>query len=306
MLLSKPMTCLALLLAHSSPVFADKKVAAKKFPPATARPTAVPGISLNGGTARSSVAAMPRVYAPTRPREVAPRFPWRANIVTTIFWIGESPTEKNPTPNYASSWDVNWQRNFGGFDNPERGARSWDFRPKEFVPQLNPFYIALPFNDLLNSAIAKRIPWYTKRKAAGAKSVCKGVWLAVRYGNKTCFAQWEDCGPFQTNDYEYVFGGQRPATSGNGGAGLDVSPAVRDFLGISSGALCDWRFADESEVPDGPWMRFGSSNTLISRERRESDAMKKQYADLVRRREEWLRQQALKRQAATPTPPRRS
>ena len=236
-------------------------------------------------------APLPRVYAPTRPREVAPKYPWRKSIPTTIFWIGEAPAQNNPTPNHASSWDTNWQFNYGGYDDPNKDNRTWDFRPKAFTPGLNPFYIALPFNDLTNPDIAKLIPWYKEKKAAGAKSVCQSMWIAIRSGNKTCFAQWEDCGPFTTDDHNYVFGGKPPVTKGNGGAGLDISPAVRDFLGISSGALCDWRFCSEEEVTDGPWKRYGKNNTFLTKDQRDNEVLRKQYAELVRKREEWLKTQ---------------
>src|ERR1043166_4914333 len=41
------------------------------------------------------------------------KFPWRKDIVTTVFWIGEKPTANNPVPNRSSSWDANWRRNYG-------------------------------------------------------------------------------------------------------------------------------------------------------------------------------------------------
>ncbi|PYL44311.1 MAG: hypothetical protein DMF42_01625, partial [Verrucomicrobia bacterium] len=27
------------------------------------------------------------------------RYPWKKNIVTTVFWIGEKPSANNPVPN---------------------------------------------------------------------------------------------------------------------------------------------------------------------------------------------------------------
>ncbi|MGH9882733.1 MAG: hypothetical protein ACRD6N_14955, partial [Pyrinomonadaceae bacterium] len=44
------------------------------------------------------------------------RYPWKKNIVTTVFWIGEQPSGNNPVPNRRSSWDKDWTRNYGGFD----------------------------------------------------------------------------------------------------------------------------------------------------------------------------------------------
>jgi hypothetical protein len=237
------------------------------------------------------VAPLPRVYAPTRARDVAPKFPWRKNITTTIFWIGEEAEGRNTVPNHKSSWDTAWQANYGGFDDPSRENRTYDYHPKGFIPRLNPFYVALPFNDLTNKDIAKvKVPWYALRKGADNDSVCHGVWVAIRCGNKTCFAQWEDCGPFVTDDHNYVFGGAPPKNVENNGAGLDVSPAVRDFLGITSGASCDWRFVAADEIPDGPWTRFGSNNNFARAAGQDVNKLRAQYQELVRRREEWLKE----------------
>jgi len=51
-------------------------------------------------------------------------YPWKKSITATVFWIGEKPTQNNPTPNNKSSWDVNWQKNYGGFDNPTQKPAS--------------------------------------------------------------------------------------------------------------------------------------------------------------------------------------
>jgi hypothetical protein len=39
-------------------------------------------------------------------------------------------------------------------------------------------------------------------------------------------------GPFNTDSAGYVFGDQRPSPNVNHGGGIDVSPAVRDYLGL--------------------------------------------------------------------------
>ena len=265
------------------------KPAAKTPDPKSAVGKPAP-IAKTGAQGSVGPSALPRIYAPTRPREVAPKYPWKEKIPSTIFWIGEVPTEGNPVPNHQSSWDPNWQINYGGFDDPNPANRSWNFCPKNFTPKLNPFYIALPFNDVQNREIAKlKIPWH-KAKWTGDShdTVCENRWLAIRSGSKVCYAQWSDCGPFNTTDHDYVFGSARPKNLENEGAGLDVSPAVRDFLGINSGALCDWRFVEESEVPDGPWKRFGKNNAFVKNEDAELAKLRAEYQQLVKKRDDWL------------------
>ena len=61
----------------------------------------------------------PTVSIPTSPVIGFGKYPWHRSIMTTIFWIGERPTARNPVPNNRSSWDPNWARNFGGYDNPD-------------------------------------------------------------------------------------------------------------------------------------------------------------------------------------------
>ena len=38
----------------------------------------------------------PQVFVPTTSRFSSSRYPWKTDIVTTIFWIGEMPTANNP------------------------------------------------------------------------------------------------------------------------------------------------------------------------------------------------------------------
>lgn len=248
-----------------------------------------------------AVSTLPRVFAPTRPRSTASPYPWKREIVTTVFWIGEEPTEKNPTPNHMSAWDRNWMNNFGGFDNPDPSARNWDFRPKDFVPGLNPFYIALPYTDIRSGGGATKveaphvIPWFKEHYEAAGRTVLKGRWLAVRKGSRVCFAQWEDVGPFTTDDWAYVFGKSRPRNSSNGGAGLDVSPAVRDFLMLRSGERCDWRFVEVSEVPPGPWRKFGINNDFTELMEKKQSEESERLAKLREMRDAYIRNMPLPR-----------
>lgn len=238
---------------------------------------------------------LPSVFAPSLPRTAYTRYPWRTNIVTTVFWVGEQPTENNPTPNHKSSWDTKWMENFGGFDNPDPAQRTPDFLPKGFTPGLNPFYVALPYNDCLSykahkPEAARIIPWFKTSFVKPGRTVLRGTWLAIRYGNQVCYAQWEDCGPFLTDDPDYVFGNARPKNPHNKGAGLDVAPAVRDYLGMPSGAKVDWRFVDVNEIPAGPWTKYGMNNHFVRikelRARQEQSLAQAREQELLRLREQ--------------------
>lgn len=188
---------------------------------------------------------------------------WKQNIVTTVFWIGEEADRSNPVPNTESAWDFSWGRHYGGYDSPTQRI---NFNPATFIPNQNPFYVALPYNDVSHghtkSEAAQLIPWFRSSFVRDGQSVCKDRWVAIRHGNKTCYAQWEDVGPFRVDHWQYVFGNERPCPNRNHGAGLDVSPAVRDYLGMSGTAVCDWKFVDLLEVPNGPWALCGDNNTV--------------------------------------------
>jgi hypothetical protein len=253
----------------------------------------------------ASQAGVPKVFAPVMPRTPGSynlpqssysRYPWKTAITATLFWIGEEPGENNPTPNDKSSWDKNWQSNFGGTDTPDPAARNARYVPNSFVPKLNPFYIALPYNDVAeggrtkSSAYAK-IPWFKQRFKKPGHTVLKGQWLAIRYGTKVCYAQWEDCGPFETDDVEYVFGNARPINTKNSSAGIDISPAVRDYLGLRSGGRCDWRFVDVGEIPDGPWRWYGNNNHFINSQNNEKQLLQARLEELRRMRDEYFRKE---------------
>ncbi len=212
----------------------------------------------------------PEVVAPTATRAGFNKYPWKRQIVTTVFWVGERPTVNNPVPNHKSSWDANWANNFGGYDNPDPSQRR-NFIPVKFVPRQNPFYIALPYNDVTRGTTKpesrKVIPWFKQAFERPGKTVVKGRWLAIKHGNRICYAQWEDCGPFRTDHWQYVFGNERPKPNLNQGAGLDVSPAVRDYLGMGNKDVCDWKFVDAKDVPQGPWTKYGDNNTFVLQKR---------------------------------------
>jgi hypothetical protein len=190
-------------------------------------------------------------------------YQWHHQISTTVFWVGELPTANNPTPNLASAWDPNWMQNFGGLDDPLKRS---GYLPTGFVPNENPFYFALPYNDLTPSGehrpeASEVIPWFWREFKGPFISVCQDRWIAIHFEDRVCYAQWKDVGPFTTDDWQYVFRHKKPRPNRNANAGLDVSPAVRDYLGMRSSDLVSWRFVEDAEVPQGPWSRWQSTPT---------------------------------------------
>jgi len=212
-----------------------------------------------------SLSSIPRTDPPAS--GTIGQYPWREAIVTTTFWIGERPGENNPVPNRMSCWDPRWVENYGGTDSPKRSERLSTFIPRDFTPRQNPFYVALPYNDMTSKGhkpeAEQIIPWFRKDFQSPTRSVCKGRWIAVRRGSRICYAQWEDAGPFRTDHAGYVFGNERPEPNFNKGAGLDVSPAVRDFLGMDDTGVTDWKFVEFADVPAGPWATFGDNNSFV-------------------------------------------
>jgi hypothetical protein len=183
----------------------------------------------------------------------AEKYPLHRDITATVFWAGEQADPSNDfITNTQSYWITDWTKAFGGVDDPEDRC---GFRPCGFTPKENPFYFALPYGDRDNQGNPKpeaelqRIPWYENSIEKG-ESILKNRWIQVSRKGLIAYAQWEDVGPFGENDMDYVFGDAPPKESR---AGLDLSPATAQYLGIEGRGQVDWRFVDEKAVPSGPW-----------------------------------------------------
>jgi len=60
-----------------------------------------------------------------------------------------------------------------------------------------------------------------------------------------------------------VFGSATPKNQQNHNAGPDVSPAVKDYIGLLDGKnVVSWRFVDYSDVPDGPWKKIVTTSEV--------------------------------------------
>lgn len=182
-----------------------------------------------------------------------PESGWKKGTAT-VFWVGEGETEDNGyITNVEAAWDDNWMEHFGGLDDPDERC---GFEPCDFTPKENPFYVALPYNDLDDNgdqkADAKRIPRYQ----VSEETLLKNRWVEVRVNGKTCFGQWQDVGPFHEDDIEYVFGTALVPLNQEGmKAGIDLSPALRDCLSVGDVSTVQWRHADGDRIPAGPWKK---------------------------------------------------
>jgi len=86
-------------------------------------------------------------------------------IGTTIFWVGELPHHGDPG-NLRSAWDPHW------IANP---------------PNQNAFYVALPYNDVLDSSHTKPeaatvVPWFRRDFVRQGQSVLRGRWIEIQHG----------------------------------------------------------------------------------------------------------------------------
>lgn len=179
--------------------------------------------------------------------------------LATKFWVGEPGTEENGfISNSASAWDVNWADNFGGFDDPNDRC---DFYSCAFTPLQNPFYVALPYTDVKYNGVKDSqslIPWYG---GSTSGTILKNSWIEIVYNGKACYGQWQDVGPFHTDDFDYVFGDSSSANNTQGiGAAIDLSPALFTCLGMPTNDNVSWRFINSSFVPSGPWTQITTVN----------------------------------------------
>lgn len=181
-----------------------------------------------------------------------------SNVTATLFWVGEDSSDDNGhISNVPSAWDDEWNKSFGGVDDPKKRH---GFLPAKFTPKENTFYCALPYNDFDENGERKKevatiVPWFHEKSWSENESVCKNRWVKIMKGDKAVYAQWEDVGPFGETDKGYVFGSNKPKSSANEHAGIDLSPAATEYLGLSGEEKVSWQFVAESAVPDGPWKR---------------------------------------------------
>lgn len=229
----------------------------------SANPEVAPSSSETKPTEKTEEVVGSPAVAPANEALVQPTssYPLHENITATVFWVGEGADNSNDfIHNRASAWMTDWVAAYGGIDDPENRC---SYRPCAFTPKENPFYFALPFNDydddgVKSASALRQIPWYTGTIPENT-SIIKNRWIEVRHDNQVAYAQWEDVGPFGEDDATYVFGTARPSEPR---AGLDLSPALADYLTIDGRGVVSWRFVDSSNVPKGEWTKIVTKSNL--------------------------------------------
>ena len=196
--------------------------------------------------------ASPTPVAP----QPAPAYAGWHNTTATMFWVGEAASADNGyIANFSSAWTTDWVGAFGGVDDPTNRC---GYNPCGFTPNENPFYAALPYGDYTEfgqKGNLNVIPWFSGSVPDGS-SILKNHWIAVSKNGSTAYVQWADVGPFNDDDHGYVFGSASSAYY----AGLDLSPAAMDYLGIDDIGTVTWRFVESHEVPAGPWTNITTSS----------------------------------------------
>ena len=86
----------------------------------------------------------------------------------------------------VSAWTEKWTKRNG-------------YASGKHASSVNPFYVALPFNDVAFPEKARRwLPagWYQRPEEGKPMSACKDRWVMIKNENgDVCYAQWEDVGP---------------------------------------------------------------------------------------------------------------
>jgi hypothetical protein len=82
---------------------------------------------------------IPQSTEPTTLRPAIQLYPWKTNVVTTVFWVGEKG-------NHGSVWNLNWTSDYGGWIIPihrHGTATSQSTSSRVKIPSTAPFHITM-------------------------------------------------------------------------------------------------------------------------------------------------------------------
>ena len=261
-------------VAAAASAFAQSQTAGHHHPGQTTTTTTPTTRQTTTTTTTKTITSTPTVTPPPAPGD----YPVHTDITATVFWVGEPQGNGSSEDNSISAYDDAWEAHYGGYDNytVARGAPTW-YDGLGFTPKENPFYLDLPYDDINNANAYKSrasvVPWASQfaSELAGRQSfsLMKNQWVkmwrTVGGVTYTAYGQIEDAGPYVYNDAQYVFGATdaRPQSTRAHNAGMDVSPALRDYLHFTGSDARDrlnndtntlnWQFVDAAQVSAGPW-----------------------------------------------------
>jgi hypothetical protein len=191
-------------------------------------------------------------------------YPLHRAVPASVFRIGAVvPREGVDGQSLQSGWDRDWARHYGGCDGfgpvglwcasdlTDRTGPDWF--PVGMVPKENPYYVGLPYNDLLDISGRGAIPWardpgYAEHLGDERFSLVKNRWVQVTGPAGTCSGQVEDTG--LGTDPGYVLGAAAPQRT----PAINLSPALAGCVGITDASAVtavDWAFVDRPAP--GPW-----------------------------------------------------
>ena len=210
----------------------------------------------------------PQVFVPTTSRFSSSRYPWKTDIVTTVFWIGEHADREQSRSESQEFLGLATGRAITAVTTapiPHGGtttSRSISSRGRIR------FTVALPYNDVTHGQFKPEARDWSFR-GFDRHSCSRGIRFAKIAGSRSA----EAIGSATRNGK--IVGRSAPTISNtfsrtnarrpnlNHGAGLDVSPAVRDYLGLRTDVLTDWQFVEVRDVPPGPWRNYGDNNHFV-------------------------------------------
>ena len=156
--------------------------------------------------------------------------------------------------------------NYGGFDNPDPSRRH-DYIPVIYVPRQNPFYCALPYNDVSHGQFKPEapmvVPWfrqaYVRTGAFGLQGPLgrdppRQPGLLRAMGRLRTFPHRSLPIRFPERAAETEPEPRRRSRCLAGGARLS-RPRPTD--------VTDWQFVEVRDVPPGPWRNYGDNNNFV-------------------------------------------
>jgi hypothetical protein len=213
---------------------------------------------------------IPIINAGTRPK----------SAIASTFYIHEPAGSSNAgISNVPTAWDDLASKDYGVPDGwgPINGVSGPTFKrrglcPAAGIPKEGLAYVAIQVVDHDGRIYKKAFPWvkYAARflpqlrkfkdgHFADWQSPFKNLWVEVHYHGLVAYGQVEDTGPSKFTDgraadFPYVFGRARHTKNRYGlHAGIDLSPALTDYLGTDGGARVTWRIIPSDLVPNGWW-----------------------------------------------------